>query len=211
MVSILAIDTASRRRGLCVLAGEDGALLDHGAVGGRELDRELAPAVAALLSSGAPELRAVAVVVGPGSYTGLRVGIAAALGVAHARQLPLHGVGALDVVALAAPEGSSHIEAVADAGRGALYVARLHRGADGSLRSLAEPRRVEAAGWRPHPGAVAVSLDAVDGALDAGASAASALARAAAATVALTPPLSRAGLEPVYLSGNPAHAPHPRV
>ena len=42
---------------------------------------------------------AVVVVTGPGTYTGVRAGMAAALGVAHARNLPLHGVGSLEVVA----------------------------------------------------------------------------------------------------------------
>src|SRR5258707_791196 len=79
-MSILAIDTSSRRRGLCVAAARDGALLDHRALTGRHLDRELPPALAALLRD---DLDAVACVMGPGSYTGLRVGIAAALGLAH--------------------------------------------------------------------------------------------------------------------------------
>jgi tRNA threonylcarbamoyladenosine biosynthesis protein TsaB len=205
-MTILALDTSSRRRGLCVLAAEDGTLLDHRALTGRHLDRELPPALSALLGD---DLGAVACVLGPGSYTGLRVGIAATLGLAHARDLPLHGIGALEVVALAAPESAIEVEAVADAGRGALYVARYRR-AGGAVECTAEPRRVETAGWSPAPGATAVALDAVDGAVDAADRAAVALAAAAAASLS-RPPLPRAGLAPIYLHGDGSAPGHPRV
>jgi tRNA threonylcarbamoyladenosine biosynthesis protein TsaB len=205
-VSVLAVDTASRRRALCVLVTEDGALLDHRRLSGRDLDRELPPALAALLDDG---VRAVCCVVGPGSYTGLRVGIAAALGVSHARGLPLHGIAALDVVAQAAPSDAAEVEAVADAGRGALYVAAYRRDFI-PLRLVDGPRRVDAADWTPAPGGVAVSLDGIAGTLDAGDRAAAALAAAAAAALH-TPPLPLAGLEPVYLAGRVSHARQPRV
>lgn len=206
-MSVLAIDTASRRRGLCVLAEADGRVLGARALTGRDLDRELPAALAALLDGG---VTAVACVLGPGSYTGLRVGIGAALGVAHARGLPLHGMGALDVVALAAPSGGSDVEAVADAGRGALYVARFGRSERGALRPVDAPRRVGAAEWTPAAGVVAVSFDGVAGTLDVSESDVDALA-AAAAQARRRPPLPRAGLEPVYLGSPAAHARQPRV
>jgi tRNA threonylcarbamoyladenosine biosynthesis protein TsaB len=203
---VLAIDTASRQRALCVLAAEDGALLDHRALTGRDLDRALLPALAQLLRD---DLAAVACVMGPGSFTGLRVGIAAALGIAHTRGLPLYGIPALDVVALAAPDASGDVEAVADAGRGALYVTRYRR--DGAtLRLVGAPHRIDTAAWSPAAGATAVSLDGIPRALDAAAAAPVALARAAAAALA-GEPLALAGLEPVYLSGRPAQPPERRV
>ena len=205
-MSVLAVDTSSRRRGLCVLASADGEVLGARPLSGRDLDRELPPALAALVDG---SVAAVACVMGPGSYTGLRVGIAAALGVAHARGLPLHGIGALDVVAYAAPAGHDDVEAVADAGRGALYVARFAR--SGRVPRLVEPpRRVEAASWTPSPGAVAVSLDAVEGALDVSDADVDGLA-AAAARALRTAPLPRAGLEPIYLASSAAQAPEPQV
>lgn len=205
-MSILAVDTASRRRALCVVAARDGTLLDHRALTGRHLDRELPPALAALLRD---DLAAVACVTGPGSYTGLRVGIAAALGVAHARDLRLHGIAALDVVALAAPPGTAIVDAVADAGRGALYVATYRRVGDALTASL-PARRVAATEWSTTPGAVAVSLDGVAGALDVSSDAPAALARGAAVALARAP-LPRAGLEPVYLAGEASHGREPRV
>lgn len=207
MSSVLAIDTSSRRRALCVLAGEDGALLGEQALQGRHLDRSLPGALAALLEGGAPS--AVAVVMGPGSYTGLRVGIATGLGLAHAGGLPLHGIDALAVVARAAPADAQRIEAVADAGRGALYVARYER-ADGGLRAAEAARRVELAAWSAAPGQVAVSLDPIPGVLHREDRAAVALAASAAAALS-QPPLPHAGLEPVYLGGDASAAPGPRV
>jgi tRNA A37 threonylcarbamoyladenosine modification protein TsaB len=70
----------------------------------------------------------VVVLTGPGSYSGVRAGMAAALGVAGARGLPLHGLGTLAAVAAAAsmPDGGQ-FSAVADAGRGGVYVARFER------------------------------------------------------------------------------------
>ena len=230
-MTVLAIDTASRRRALCVVAGAQGEVVAAQPLPGRDLDRQLLPALAALLSD---DVSAVACVLGPGSYTGLRVGIAAALGVAHARDLPLHGIDALDAVARTAPLDATDIEAVADAGRGALYVARYRR--EGNRFHLVEPaRRVEAGEWQAvdlsadASGAgssplrhsrlergrtpalpLAVSLDGIPGTLDGSPRAAEALAAAAAAALA-QPPLPRTGLEPVYLTGSGSVPARPRV
>ncbi|HXA28972.1 MAG TPA: tRNA (adenosine(37)-N6)-threonylcarbamoyltransferase complex dimerization subunit type 1 TsaB [Candidatus Angelobacter sp.] len=206
-MTVLAVDTASRRHAVCVLAGGDGTVLAEQHLEGRHLDRQLPAALAALLARGRPT--AVAAVLGPGSYTGLRVGIAAALGLAHAADLPLHGIGALDVVARAAPPGVELVEAVADAGRGALYVARFRRGGM-VLHHEDEPRRVEAGGWQPAPGFAAVSFDDVNGAEPCAPRAAAALAMSAAAALAAAP-LLRAGLEPIYLAGDASAPRGPRV
>jgi tRNA threonylcarbamoyl adenosine modification protein YeaZ len=205
--AILAVDTSSRGHALCVLGDGDGALLAEQRLDGRHLDRGLPGALAALLRDAAPT--AVCAVLGPGSYTGLRVGIAAALGLAHARDLPLHGIDALAVVAAAAPPDAPQVEAVADAGRGALYVARYRRTGVAFARSHG-PQRVAAAEWRVAAEHVAVSFDPVDGALLVADGAAPALA-AAAARAAHDEPLPRTGLEPVYLGGDASAPQGPRV
>jgi tRNA A37 threonylcarbamoyladenosine modification protein TsaB len=136
-VSVLAIATASRSRVVVVLAtvgGEQiqGAVLEGQAVG-TMLPRAMTPMLPGVKS-------AVVVVTGPGTYTGVRAGMAAALGVAEALGLPLHGVGALEVTASdPMPELGGDSWVAADAGRGALYVARTS--------DAGNPKRVMAAAF----------------------------------------------------------------
>jgi tRNA threonylcarbamoyl adenosine modification protein YeaZ len=121
-VSVLAIDTATRSRVVVALASADGTRIDGVVLQGQAVGTLLPRAVAPML----PLARdAIVVVTGPGTYTGVRAGMAAALGIAQALDLPLYGIGALEVVACFGSSdmgGDSWV--VSDAGRGALYVAR---------------------------------------------------------------------------------------
>jgi tRNA threonylcarbamoyladenosine biosynthesis protein TsaB len=119
-VSVLAIDTSSRSRVVCVLASADGELIDSEVVHGAPVAASLPRMLVNLMGH---VDGAVVVVTGPGTYTGVRAGMAGALGIAQARGLPLHGVGTLEVVASADALVSSDDWLVSDAGRGALYVA----------------------------------------------------------------------------------------
>jgi tRNA threonylcarbamoyladenosine biosynthesis protein TsaB len=83
------------------------------------------------------DLSAVAVDVGPGLFTGMRVGIAAAQSIAWALELPMIPVCSLDVVAMNAHWSESVVAASLDARRGEVYWA-LYR-----MRGLgAEPQRI---------------------------------------------------------------------
>jgi tRNA threonylcarbamoyl adenosine modification protein YeaZ len=137
-VSVLAIDTASRSRVVAVVASPDGTRIRGVVIRGEGVATSLTRAIAPLLAL--VVLRAVVVVTGPGSYTGVRAGMAGALGLAQARDLPLYGIGSLEVIA-ASPDsrGDRDVWVAADAGRGALYVARA--------ASAATPRRVIAAAF----------------------------------------------------------------
>jgi tRNA A37 threonylcarbamoyladenosine modification protein TsaB len=110
---VLAVDSSARRRLVVAVAGAGGALVEGRVAVDVPLDTAL-PALLGELLRPAPD--AVVAVTGPGSYTGVRAGMAAALGVAQSLALPLHGTGALQVVAFAAPEGVDEVLAVADAG-----------------------------------------------------------------------------------------------
>lgn len=120
---ILAIDTATDWVGVALHDG--GAVLaEFGWRSRRTQTIELAPAVAQLwarIGVSASELNAVAVAVGPGSYTGLRVGLALAKGIALGQKLPLVGVPTLDVVAAAIPRHETDLVALAQAGRTRLW------------------------------------------------------------------------------------------
>ena len=68
------------------------------------------------------ELQAIAVVNGPGSFTGVRVGVSAAKGLCEALGVPLIAISRLAVLARSAqPNGAGEVQAVLDAGRGEFY------------------------------------------------------------------------------------------
>ena len=79
----------------------------------------------------ANDLSVVAVCIGPGSYTGVRIGISMAKGLATARQLPLVGVSTLDILAAAQPADTRPLYALFTAGRRRIGYARYRWGETG--------------------------------------------------------------------------------
>ena len=171
---------------VCVLATPQGELLDSEVIRGATVAAALPAAFGRMLDAAET---AVVVVTGPGTYTGVRAGMAAALGIAHARGLPLHGVGSLEVVAGGDPDAVAGDWVIADAGRGALYAARVG--------AAAHPSRIPQAGF-DGAGAGVASTDDLDIAglrlLDP----AQALARAVPLALS-RPPLDPAGLAALYV------------
>ncbi len=101
---------------------------------------ELLPAIERLLadvSESPSDLTAVFVSVGPGMYTGLRVGVATAQGLARASNIPLVGVGRLELDAYPHASFAGDVVAVHRAGRGDLAWATYR---DGPWRELATAR-----------------------------------------------------------------------
>jgi tRNA threonylcarbamoyladenosine biosynthesis protein TsaB len=191
---VLAVDSSARRRLVVVVAGAGGALVEGRVAVDVPLDTAL-PALLGELLRPAPD--AVVAVTGPGSYTGVRAGMAAALGVAQSLGLPLHGTGALQVVAFAAPDGVDEVLAVADAGRGGVHLAR-HRRERGGWQPLEPARRAAASTLRLAEGTSAVTLDDPSP-LDAAVGGDPLRALAAAAWHALSaPPLASSGLRAEY-------------
>lgn len=93
---------------------------------------ELAPAISQLFEhtgTQTKDLTGIAVATGPGSFTSLRIGMAAAKGMALGLKLPLVGVPSLDVIAYAQPLDEKPLIAVLHAGRSRLaYVTYLVEG-----------------------------------------------------------------------------------
>ena len=125
---LVAIDTATDYASLAL---HDGMQLraEYTWESRRRHSVELIPALATALERvhiSPDRLKAVAVTRGPGSYTGLRVGMAVAKGLALARGLPMVGVPTLDVVAAGQGGAGEPLCAILQAGRGRISVAIYH-------------------------------------------------------------------------------------
>lgn len=72
------------------------------------------------------DVTAVAVAAGPGSFTGVRIGVAAAKGFAWGAQIPCHGVSTLEAMALNLGAGNGYILPVMDARRNQVYTALFY-------------------------------------------------------------------------------------
>jgi len=117
---LLALDTATQRIGIALHDGHS-ILSECTWVGSRRQSVELAPEVALTLRRAGITPRAlsgVAVAIGPGSFTGLRIGVALAKGLSLAHNLPLVGVPTLDILAWGQPRRDEPMLAILHAGRG---------------------------------------------------------------------------------------------
>ena len=122
---LLALDTSTRNIGIAVYDGiqvfSENIWTSH-----NFHTVELAPAVAVTLSRAGIDIQNIkllAVATGPGSYTGLRIGMALAKGIALARHLPIIGIPTLDIVAESQPVSPEYtLAAILQVGRGRLAV-----------------------------------------------------------------------------------------
>jgi len=140
---LLAIDTATRLLSVALHNGQE-LIAEQTARIGNHHTTSLAPTIQSLMASCAVEmddLTGVAVSVGPGSYTGVRIGVAIAKGIAAAQNLPLIGVSTLDILAAGQPhiKSGSALIAVVQAGRGRVIV-KSYRWRKGKWTSRAEPK-----------------------------------------------------------------------
>lgn len=133
---VLAVDT-SQPRGSLAVADESGLLAEARVVTAAGHSRWLLPAVDALLRGldlAPAALDLFAVTSGPGSFTGLRVGIGSVQGLALASSRPCLGLPTLDVLAHGARGSAATIVALFDAFRGEVYWAVY----DGEARLVGE-------------------------------------------------------------------------
>lgn len=168
---VLGLDTATASTAVAVLAadGRRAAAWHEPAQGERPGHAtELLGLIDVVLTRaqvGWPELTRVGVGIGPGSFTGLRIGVAAARALAQARDLAIAGVGTLEVLGAAALRaGPGPVLVLTAAGRGELFAAAWMGGpAPGRPRGgrargpAALPARAPAALLDP----VAVAVDGV--------------------------------------------------
>ena len=125
-VIVLAIESATARAGVA-LGTPDGVVASAQVTRGPRHAEVLVPAVEWVCAQAGVELAgvdAIAVDVGPGLFTGLRVGIATANGLAQALGKPMVAVSSLDLLAHAYKHAGPDIVSVIDARRGEVYAAR---------------------------------------------------------------------------------------
>ncbi|MCB9453683.1 MAG: tRNA (adenosine(37)-N6)-threonylcarbamoyltransferase complex dimerization subunit type 1 TsaB [Anaerolineaceae bacterium] len=187
---LLAIDTATH---LISLALHDGRSLLAETTWHSENNHtvELSPAVGRMLTqcdAGFSDLTGLAVSVGPGSYSGLRIGMALAKGIASVQHLPLVGVSTLDVIAAGQPhsQGQGVLVVVVQAGRGRVIAGRYRR-SKGEWQPRGEPQLMD---WET----LFASIDGaaiLTGELNEAGFAALEAAQAKAVPVKLMPPVYR--------------------
>ena len=137
---LVAIDSATDYASLALHDGVR-VRVEHTWESARRHTVELAPHLMAALEQlglGPEHLSGVAVTLGPGSFTGLRVGVALAKGLALARGLPLIGVPTPDVTAAAQGRDRRPLCTILQAGRRRICVA-VYRWRKGEWRSREEP------------------------------------------------------------------------
>jgi tRNA threonylcarbamoyladenosine biosynthesis protein TsaB len=146
---ILAIETTDKAGSVALLNGPE-------TLGEIELDpaqrsaQSLAPGIAALLSQTnrkPGEVELVAVADGPGSFTGLRVGVTTAKLFAYSVGAEVLGIDALEAIARQSQVDTPFLWAVMDAQRNELFAAKFSRGPDGVWVQQQETGIVPNAVW----------------------------------------------------------------
>lgn len=146
---LLAIDTSTAQVGM--------ALCDGGRVGAKSIwysrqhhTVEVAPALVEMLKRCAitmADVEALAVAIGPGSFTALRVGLALVKGLALPRKLPIVGIPTLDVLAAGNPPSKMRLAAVLQAGRGRIALG-WYRSAGSARERKSSSGSGSASGWK---------------------------------------------------------------
>ncbi|HVL27991.1 MAG TPA: tRNA (adenosine(37)-N6)-threonylcarbamoyltransferase complex dimerization subunit type 1 TsaB [Acidimicrobiales bacterium] len=134
---ILGIETASVQVG-CAVGGHEGVLASFHAARRRRHVEALVPAIEFTCRQAGVELKelgAIAVDIGPGLFSGLRVGVTTAKTLAQALRLPMIGVASLDLLAFPVRHSSRLIVPVIDARRGEVFYA-LYRQVPGGVQNL---------------------------------------------------------------------------
>jgi tRNA threonylcarbamoyladenosine biosynthesis protein TsaB len=150
---ILAIESSGRHSSVATLWGDaNGARLVSQILltGDERTAQVLAPATQQLLAAAGwqpKDVDLVAVTVGPGSFTGLRIGVTAAKAFAYAIEAEIIGVNTLTALAQQVPASASPLWAVLDAQRQELFAAKLSVGASQVIRTNRETCIIGQEAW----------------------------------------------------------------
>jgi tRNA threonylcarbamoyladenosine biosynthesis protein TsaB len=122
---ILALDTSTAACTAALLERDGTIVASRDELIGRGHAERVVPMIEEMLNGHVPAK--ILVGVGPGSFTGLRVGIAAAHGMAIGWSIPLSGMNSLALLAASAPPGEGKVAAAMAGGHGELFVQTFDR------------------------------------------------------------------------------------
>jgi tRNA threonylcarbamoyladenosine biosynthesis protein TsaB len=146
----LGIETSGRAGSVALLStGDVLGRRDLSQTGRRHAQSLLSELQSLLQQTGLSPRRVetIAVSIGPGSFTGLRVGVACAKTWAYATGCHLVAVDTFLAVAHRASTTHSEVNVISDAQRGELFVGRYHRGAEGAWRRAGEVAIIDTDKW----------------------------------------------------------------
>lgn len=139
---LLAFDTATPHVTVALHDGER-VVARYSSTESMRHGEMLAPGIAAVLAEAdaiSQDVTAIAVGVGPGPFTGLRVGLVTARTMGHALEIPVYGICSLDIIAAAAIDaGLSDFVVATDARRKEVYLAAYENGARISGPEVVKP------------------------------------------------------------------------
>ena len=127
-MNILGIDTSTMAANVAVL--EDDKLICEYTINTKKThSQKLMPMIENMLKLSdldIKEIDAIAICVGPGSFTGLRIGMATAKAMAHVNNIPLIGVNSLEILGANMDLCNRNICSILDAQRNQVYTGRYH-------------------------------------------------------------------------------------
>ena len=144
-MNLLAIETATESCSAALLVGD--RIFERSEIAPRRHAELLLPMCDEILAEAGlrrRDLDAVAVGRGPGAFTGVRLAISAAQGIALALDIPVIPVSSLAALAMQAPDNGADVLAVIDARMGEIYAGTFRR-VDGMIESIGDERVVTGA------------------------------------------------------------------
>ena len=125
---ILAINTSTLQFGMALMEEDETVLAEFSASRGKGHFGSLMPVLHFLLTatkSEIHEVKAIVVAIGPGSFTGLRVGLSLAKGLCHALEVPIIGISSLEAMAAQVPYPAPSITPILDSRKEEFFAAQF--------------------------------------------------------------------------------------
>ena len=133
---ILAVNTTTRQFGLALMDMQGTVLAEYLIMPKEKNFGGFMPAFHTLMESaniGMEEIQTIAVAIGPGSFTGMRVGLAMAKGMTQGLKIPIIGVSSLEALALQVIYANYTVCPIIDSRKGEVFTALFHWSDEGEM------------------------------------------------------------------------------